>query len=134
MQAWELTLSQQHDLGCSSTLQCLPRDLDVVSIASLRAFAVGHLSHRHFGELVPPSLGYSGIPHCHPSLSFGAFSLQQELMLFQATQVEFFLPSFCLFQVGSGVCKPLAAAQALIQTPAVDLESFFAPGCFLKQM
>lgn len=54
-------------------------------------------------------------------------------MLFQATCGIFFLQSFCPFQVDSGVCKPLAAAQALIWTLAMDLENFFAPGCFLKQ-
>lgn len=41
----------------------------MVSIASLRVFALGNVSYRHFRELVPHSLGYSGIPHCHPSLS-----------------------------------------------------------------
>lgn len=133
VQTWELSPSQQSDLSCSSTLLCLPQDLDVVSIALLRVFAVGHVSYRHFRELVPPSLGYSGIPHCHPSLSFGAFTLQQELMLFQATCGIIFLQSFCPFQVDSGVCKPLSAAQALICAPAMDLESFFAPGCFFKQ-
>lgn len=55
----ELSLSQQCDLGCSSTLWSLPRGLDVISITSLRVFAVGHVSYRHFRELVPPSLGHS---------------------------------------------------------------------------
>lgn len=57
VQPWELSLSQQRGLGCSSSLQCLPRDMDVVSIASLRVFALGNVSYRHFRELVSPSLG-----------------------------------------------------------------------------
>lgn len=99
----------------------------------LRVFAVGHVSYKHFGDLVPPSLGYSDISHCNPSLSYGTFALQHELMLFKATYRNFFFFLQSLFQVDSGVCKPLAAAQVLIQTPAMDLESFFPPGCFLKQ-
>lgn len=102
------------------------------SASHLRAFAVGHLSHRHFGELVPPSLGYSGIPHCHPSLSFGAFSLQQELMLFQATQVGFFLPSFCLFRVGSGGLQTSGCSPGFDSDPCHGFGEFLCSCLFLK--
>lgn len=48
---------EQCDLGCFTTLWCLLQGLDVVNTASLRAFAIGHVSYRLFEELVSLSLG-----------------------------------------------------------------------------
>lgn len=56
---WELSLFQRCDFGCPMSLRCLPRDLDVVSIASPRAFAVGHVSYGLLRELVSPSCGWT---------------------------------------------------------------------------
>lgn len=100
----------------------------MVSSASLRVFACGNVSYRHSRELVPHSLGYSGIPHCHPSLSCGAFSLQQELMLFQATPGIFFLQTFCPFQVDGGICKPLQTKSSL----GHEFREFLCSCLFLK--
>lgn len=57
-QTSELSSFQLCDRGCSTTLRGLLQGLDVVDVASLRAFAIGHVSYGLFGELVSPSLGW----------------------------------------------------------------------------
>lgn len=104
----------------------------MVSIASLRAFAVGHVSYRHFGELVPPSLGCSGIPHCHPSLSFGAFSQQQGLMLFQATRGIFFFAKFLPVPGGQWGLQTSGCSPGFDSDPCHGFGEFLCSWLFLK--
>lgn len=53
-QTLELPSFQWCDRGCSTTLRCFLQGLDVVSVASPRVFAIGHVSYGLFGELVSP--------------------------------------------------------------------------------
>lgn len=104
----------------------------MVNIASPRAFPLDMCPAGFLGSWFLPPLPRQW----HPSLAASevgclleqrAVALWHELMLFQAMCMIFckdFVPSG--WMLGSaGMSKPLAATQALVWTPAMDLEGFF---------